>query len=111
MPRGGVRLGAGDKPTWRHGKTKTIRVPIALADEILKFARNLDEKGITEYVTESKVLDLSGISIRQYQGAASVYLEDLAKAGFDLRPFTLAEMVRARLARSQEEKGKLRHGR
>lgn len=28
--------------TWKNGKTRTIRVPIALADEILDYARQLD---------------------------------------------------------------------
>lgn len=28
--------------TWRSGKTQTIRVPIALADEIMNYARALD---------------------------------------------------------------------
>ena len=31
------------KPKWNAGKTKTIRVPIAIADEVLKFARLIDE--------------------------------------------------------------------
>jgi len=30
------------KPTWANGATKTIRVPIALADEVLAYARTLD---------------------------------------------------------------------
>ena len=30
------------KPTWKHGKTKTIRVPIALADQILEYGYQLD---------------------------------------------------------------------
>ncbi|MEH2000584.1 MAG: hypothetical protein V7L00_17865 [Nostoc sp.] len=29
-------------PGWNHGKTQTIRVPIALADQILDYARTLD---------------------------------------------------------------------
>jgi hypothetical protein len=111
MGRGGARLGTGPKPQWKSGKTKTIRVPIALVDEILRFAHNLDERGIIEYETRSKVLDLSRISIRQHQGAVSVHLEDLVKAGFKLQPNSLAEMIKARLARSQEEKGELRYGR
>lgn len=39
---GGVRPGQGLKPTWKSGKTRTIRVPIALADEVLAYARALD---------------------------------------------------------------------
>jgi hypothetical protein len=31
------------KPTWNNGTTRTIRVPVALADQTLKHARALDE--------------------------------------------------------------------
>jgi hypothetical protein len=30
------------KTNWKHGKTKTIRVPIALADQILEYGYQLD---------------------------------------------------------------------
>jgi hypothetical protein len=30
------------KPAWNHGKTQVIRVPIALADQILEYAKWLD---------------------------------------------------------------------
>jgi hypothetical protein len=30
------------KTTWKHGKTKTIRVPIVLADQILEYGYQLD---------------------------------------------------------------------
>jgi len=42
MPRGGRRSTTW-KPTWNHGKTRTIRVPIVLAESILNLARILDE--------------------------------------------------------------------
>lgn len=35
-------------PKWKHGKTRTIRVPIALADEILEYAHQLDEQSLTQ---------------------------------------------------------------
>lgn len=111
MARGGYREGSGGVSTWRHGKTKTIRVPEALAVQILEIARELDEgkmlvpqrECIIDSVTESKVLDLSGISIRQTNGIISVYLEDLVKAGYELRPQNLAEMVKARIRRTLED--------
>ena len=43
MSRGGARQNSGPDPKWRHGKTQTIRVPIALADQILAMAKKLDE--------------------------------------------------------------------
>ena len=42
MPKGGIRSTSW-KPTWKHGATKTIRVPIALAEQILQIAKLLDE--------------------------------------------------------------------
>lgn len=42
MNRGGCRRGAGRKPGWRHGRTQTIRVPVALAEQMLEMARKLD---------------------------------------------------------------------
>ncbi len=43
MPRGGLRSTSW-KATWKHGATKTIRVPIALADRVLEITRALDEE-------------------------------------------------------------------
>lgn len=110
MTRGGYREKAGGVSTWKHGKTKTIRVPIDLADEVLRLARELDEgkvilapqKQYFDTVTESKVLDLARVSIRQANGVIAVYLEDLVKAGYELRPPSLAAMVEARLRRTLE---------
>jgi hypothetical protein len=45
MPRGGAREGSGPDSTWRLGKTKAIRIPVVLADQLLKAARELDSKG------------------------------------------------------------------
>jgi hypothetical protein len=46
MPHGGKRTGAGRKSTWRSGcpftETKLIRVPIAIAEQILEIAHRLD---------------------------------------------------------------------
>lgn len=32
------------QPAWNNGKTRTIRVPVTLADDILDFARALDQQ-------------------------------------------------------------------
>lgn len=105
MVRGGLRKGAGGVSTWKSGKTKTIRVPEALADELLKIARAMDagerfvaeSQALSEPVTESKTLDLTGISVRQQNGIIAIYLEDLVKAGYNLKPHKLAVMVEARI--------------
>jgi hypothetical protein len=98
MPRGGKRPGAGGKPTWKHGKTKVIRVPIALADEILEYARKLDTGDITDSDTGSKVVDLSGITVPEIRGRKFVFLSDLLRAGYEIHPLRCAEIVRAELS-------------
>ena len=57
MPRGGRRSTTW-KPTWKHGKTRTIRVPIVLADSILDLARILDE-GFPKYKNKEGFNDQS----------------------------------------------------
>lgn len=97
MPRGGKREGAGGKPTWKNGKTKTIRVPIVLAEEILRIAKELDDKGVIERDTESKVIDLSEITVPEIRGKRFVFLSDLLKIGYELHPLKWAEVARAEL--------------
>lgn len=124
MPRGGKRVGAGVKSTWKHGKTKSVRIPIALADEVLRYARELDRnvvieretesknlstKDIMERETESKVTNLSGISIRQHEGAISIYLEDLVRAGYQIQPETVSKLVEARIQKLLVDK-RLKYG-
>jgi hypothetical protein len=102
MPRGGKRPGAGSKPTWKNGKTKTIRVPIAIAEEVLRLAKELDDKGTIECDTDSKVLDLSGIIAPEIRGRRFVFLDDLLKIGYEIHPLKLAEVVRASLRLSSQ---------
>lgn len=40
---GGSRLGSGGGGRWKHGRTKLVRLPVALLDEILEVARYMDE--------------------------------------------------------------------
>lgn len=108
MPRGGVRSNSGAKGKWKHGKTKSIRVPEALAEQILEYARNLDESAtiesetesktnytpIFDSVTESKAINLSGVSIRVCNGKSAVLLEDLVEIGYDLYPERLGQIFK-----------------
>lgn len=41
--RGGFRQGAGRKPLWQNGETQTIRVPMALKDDLMSIGRELDQ--------------------------------------------------------------------
>lgn len=97
MPRGGYRENAGGRPTWIHGKTKTIRVPIELADKIIELARKLDEGRRIDDVTRSKYIDFSGISIRDCDGRDAIYVEDLLRAGYTVRPIKLVDTVRRKM--------------
>jgi hypothetical protein len=110
MARGGIRPGAGGQFKWKHGKTKTIRVPEVLADQILELAKKLDE-GINtiDHDTRSKVLDLSGISVRHHNGIIAVYLEDLVKAGYEILPEKVSQLVEARIQKLLIDK-RLKYG-
>jgi len=41
--RCGARPGAGGGTRWKHGKTKLVRLPVALLDKILEVARYMDQ--------------------------------------------------------------------
>ena len=99
MSRGGKREGAGGKFKWIHGKTKIIRVPEVLVDRILATAKMIDEGKVVDDVTQSKYVDLSGISIRDFKGGKGILIEDLLKAGYKVRPFGLVDLVRKQIDR------------
>jgi hypothetical protein len=40
--------------TWNHGNTRTIRVPVVLADQVLSFARSIDQ-GESQIENSSKI--------------------------------------------------------
>ncbi len=100
--RGGKREGAGGKPTWRYGKTKPVRVPVALAEKILEIARVLDEEGLESPVTSSKVVDLTGIAIYSSKDGAMVRLMDLLRAGYEIRPERLVRNLKVKPSLSSE---------
>ena len=117
MPRGGKREGAGAKPKWKHGKTKLIRVPVALADQVLELTEMLDngyEVGrldIIETVTKSdKVIDLSGISLTHLSGVLAVKLEDLVSSGYKLLPEAISVTVEARFKKLRRDRSFVGNG-
>jgi hypothetical protein len=99
MVRGGARLNAGAKAKWKHGKTKTIRVPEVLVDQVIDYAKKLDDQQVSVFSESSKVLNLSGISVYMLSGKKFVYVSDLIKLGYDIKPHRLA------IAVSMESKG------
>lgn len=96
MTRGGKRDGSGGKPTWRYGKTKPVRVPVALADKILEIARVLDEGDSGEIVVGAKILDLTGIAIHASKDGPVVRLTDLLRAGFEIHPERLVRNIKGK---------------
>ena len=86
MPRGGYHENAerwGRLSNWNTpGGTKTIRVPIAIADEVLDYAHKIDEErllgsGTTE--TESNE-GFMGLKVYQFRGSREwVKLSDLVR--------------------------------
>jgi len=58
-------------PKWKHGKTQTIRVAIALADQILNYAKQIDNGGNktksrdTENVKDSLIEILAKVEARE----------------------------------------------
>ncbi len=95
MARGGRREGAGGRPSWKNGKTKPVRVPVALADKILEIAKILDEEGLDGSVTGSKVLDLTGVAIYASKDGPTVRLADLVRVGYEIQPERLARSLKA----------------
>lgn len=97
MKHGGSRYGAGRKSQWIRGKTVVVRVPEALSDEILKVAHLLDEGKEVGDVTQARYLDLTGVPVRYVQGSPVVYVEDLLKKGFRVRPLKLVDNIRKKI--------------
>lgn len=100
MPSGGQRKGSGSKPGWKHGKTKVIRVPEALAEQVIEYARKLDEGKIknddAKQITPMlKIIDLSGVSLTSISGQMGVRLSDLVNKGYHLTPKRINDIVLA----------------
>lgn len=61
MPKGGIRPRSSDgsldhllKPKWKQGRTRTIRVPVVLAEQLLELAHRLDEGELLELRQDKK---------------------------------------------------------
>ena len=74
MPRGGYHKDAerwGRASLWNTpGGTKTIRVPIAIAEEVLKYAHKIDEERLLDSETDEteSTDDFMGIKVYQFRG-------------------------------------------
>ncbi len=75
MPRGGYREGGGRPPSFQHMPTRTIRVPVVLADDVMHLAQKLDRGEISVNGTISKkdqVLEIltEALSLKANTGGA-----------------------------------------
>lgn len=59
-PKGNVQTLTKYRPKWKSGETRTIRVPVILADQILGYAHQLDEGAIAP--NQSSQVDLNHLS-------------------------------------------------
>ena len=73
MPKGGIRPRSSDgsldhllKPKWKQGKTRTIRVPKVLADQLLDIAHHLDDGGAID-LTHDKRAEETGNAVELTQ--------------------------------------------
>lgn len=85
MPRGGLRPAANGslehliKPKWRSGPTQTIRVPQALAKQLLDYAHRLDD-GEAVVVLQGNTEDLiSRSNLAKILLERCEYLEQLGR--------------------------------
>lgn len=59
-PKGNEESLVKYKPKWQSGKTKTIRVPIAIADHVLEAAKVIDKNGA--YITDTSDISLTSFN-------------------------------------------------
>jgi hypothetical protein len=100
MGRGGARANAGAKSKWNNSETTTIRVPAKLVDKILDYAKKLDSEEVLENGTNSKVINLSNISVRFNAGKPIIYLEEFLKSGYEILPERLSIQVEASIRKN-----------
>lgn len=94
MARGGYRKNAGRKSKWKSGETTSIRVPKAIAQQVLELAHIIDDGGVIENETNSKTIELYDIPTIFVNGKRMIAIVDLLIAGYDIKPLVLVEKVR-----------------
>ena len=66
MPKGGIRPRSSDgslahllQPKWKLSKTRTIRVPVVLAEQLLDIAHHLDSGGTIDLTIDNRAQETS----------------------------------------------------
>lgn len=101
MSKNKEELGVIPQDSWIHGETQQIVVPIALSEQILTIARMLDQGESLERLVRSRTIDFSGIPIKYLKDGPAVYLKDLLKAGYKIRPLSLVNKLRKDIDRGK----------
>lgn len=84
--RGGKRDGSGRPPTWWAGKCKAVKIPEAIADQVLEVAREIDKREFSNEYTENitpleqvmeirKIIDLSENGVTGYSSKKELIKE------------------------------------
>lgn len=73
--RGGYRDGAGRPSTWKTGPTIAVKIPIALKERVIDFARQLDSENLSNSLLEP-VIDNVTISKIELETIFSELLND-----------------------------------
>jgi hypothetical protein len=84
--RGGARPGAGGGCRWKHGKTKLVRLPVALVNKILEVARYMDQN-------EGRLPPSGSAVIKSGHPPQSLSPEELKEFWAKEKARKLAEMV------------------
>jgi|SRR6476646_2469918 len=83
-PKGNLETLKPYQAKWNSGATRTIRVPVVLADQVLEYAHNLDSgESLTQVnqVIGSKGINVAGESLTQVIQILTEALELKANAG------------------------------
>ncbi len=103
MPKGGIRPrridGSTDhllKPKWKQGRTRTIRVPVVLAEQLLEIAHRLDDGG---------ALDLTQDNIAEGDGSLVELTPDNLSEGSG-KPIDLKQHNRAEIEQIKASQAK-----
>jgi hypothetical protein len=87
---GGKRDGAGRKSSWKMGPTKPIKIPDSIADEVMRYARHLDQGGQT-FDNGTEINNLNEDWLHKDERARE--LRKQVKTAFDITYETLNWMI------------------
>jgi hypothetical protein len=82
---GGYREKSGRKSTWNHQETSTIRIPKAFEQEVMRYARYLDNSVILDSETDSRLSSDDFVTESNFPFVDPIYDEFDCKTDSSLR--------------------------